>query len=91
MDARDSLPEKLISGFSDSVNEFRLGELSLKARYSRLLIRALQIKRVFRALFSADELDGLLRSQFSASQTLSAQRALTVSAFFALTCSGSSD
>ena len=45
-------------------------------------------KRVFSALFSADEQDGLLRSRFSASQTLSARRALAVSAVLALTYSG---
>jgi hypothetical protein len=41
--------EKSISGFSDSVDELRLAELSLKARFSRLLARGSTIKRVFRA------------------------------------------
>ncbi|WP_029193600.1 hypothetical protein [Paenibacillus alginolyticus] len=41
--------EKSIFDFSDAVDELLLAELSLKARFSRLFVRALHIKRGFRA------------------------------------------
>ncbi|KRF37992.1 hypothetical protein ASG93_24915 [Paenibacillus sp. Soil787] len=62
--------EKSISDFSSSVGELRLAGPSLKARFSRLLVQALQNKRVFRAYFELTRQDGLLRSRFSTSQAL---------------------
>jgi hypothetical protein len=41
--------EKSISDLSDTVDELRLEELSLKARFLRLFVRGCTDKRVFRA------------------------------------------
>ena len=41
--------EKSVSDLSDTVDELRLAELSLKARFSHLFIRGRTLKRVFRA------------------------------------------